>query len=810
MGERNICAWTLGLGASAFALSVPAHAQTTSESDSASSAASIDEIIVTAQKRETSLQKTPIAITAFSASSIENNRIEGVSDVALRTPGLVYAQTTGDTTISLRGVGLNISGLGGEPAVAAYQDGVYLGQSFTMALPQFDLARIEVLRGPQGTLYGRNATGGAINLITRAPEFTPGGDIALTYGNYGHIKAEAGMTGGLSDKVALRGSAIYDYRRDGYRRNISTGRDTGGDRTFGTNLAALFEATEKLSITLRGNYLHRVNGDGSWQVIQLAPPAGTFLTPANTGGFLTFPDPALGGASLADVFGLQFPVATAGAVPSRASDLIVGNDVENKTTYRVAGTSVTLDWEIGDVKLKSITAYRDLAWKGLTDEDGTNLHLFHDDREQDGETWSQEFNLSGSSFGGRLDWLVGAYYYHDDASAELFVTQDATQPFYEALIGLFSTGSPLPPGSLQALSAGNPLAQTVGRNRRGMSRAAPFLNYTMDQISTSYAFFGEGKYRITDEFALTVGARWTQDKKDVTRSFGSNYVALLAPSSLCLDKEDKAKWSEVTGNVIAEYTVDNDSIVYGKVSRGYKAGGFNIGECGAPFDPETITAYEAGVKTRFFDGQVQVNTAAFYYDYKDIQILRFLDNSAAVDNAAAGKIFGIEAEIAIAPRALSGLRLSGNVGYLDTKYEDANFSDPFAGGAPIDVSGNRMLRAPTWKGSLAAEYGFQTDAGDFRLMGDVNYTGKYFFDVFEASRPNQSEMKQPSYTIVNLNASWSSKEGGLQVTAFADNVTNKIYADARLAVPPSGAIYGQFSNPRTYGVRVSAKFGGAR
>ena len=793
------------VGIGSFAVSLPLLALGT-----AAHAQQVDEIVVTAQKREGSLQRTPIAITAFSEDSIENNHIEGVSDVALRTPGLVFGQTTADTTVTLRGVGLNISGLGGEPAVAAYQDGVYLGQSFTMALPQFDLARIEVLRGPQGTLYGRNATGGAINLITRLPEFTPGADLAFSVGNYNHIKAEAGVTGGVSDAIALRASAVYDYRQEGYRRNIAVGGRTGGSRTIGANLAALIKPTDNLTLTLRGNYLQQRSGDGTWQVIQLAPPAGTLHTPANVGGLFTIPDPALGGATLADVFGLTFPTATAGATPSRARDLIAGNDIQNLSVYRVAGASATIDWEIGGVNIKSITAYRDLDWKGLTDEDATNLHLFHDNRTQQGRTWSQEFNFSGSLFNDRVDWFVGAFYYHDKSRAELFVTQDDTQRFYEALVGLFTTGAPLAPGGLQTLTANNPLGQTVGWGHQGISLATPFVNYTMAQESTSYAIFGEAKYHITDQFALTLGGRWTRDEKDVTRSFGSNYVSQLAPSSLCVNQQDSASWSQMTGNVVAEYTLDSGAMIYGKIARGYKAGGFNIGECGAPFNPETITSYEGGVKARFFDGQLQANTAMFYYDYQDIQILRFLNNSASVENAASGKIFGIEAEVAIAPRALSGFRLSGSVGYLDTRYGDAAFSDPFAGGEAIDVSGNRLMRAPRWKASLAAEYAFQTGIGEFRLMGDANYTSTYFFDVFEASRPNQSEMRQPAYTIVNLRASWTSRDGGLQLTAFADNVTNRIYADARMALTPNGAIYGQFSAPRTYGLRLSAKFGGAR
>ncbi|WP_176594346.1 TonB-dependent receptor [Sphingobium sp. EM0848] len=801
MTNRLIGIGALTISASFIALSTAAQAQQATRN-----AAPIEEIIVTAQKRESALQDTPIAISAFSEKTIEQNQIQGISDVAVSTPGLVFAQLEADTTISLRGVGLNITGLGGEPAVATYQDGVYMGQSFTMSLPAFDLERIEVLRGPQGTLYGRNATGGAINLITRAPQFEPEADMALTIANYDHVKAEAGATGGLTDKIAVRGSIVYDYRGDGYRRNIAIGGRTLGDRTTNANVSALLTPTENLKITLRGNLQKRKSGDGVWELLQLAPSSGTGVTPANVGGFFTFPDPSLGGASLADIFGLHFPVATAGGVPRNPDDLEVTTGFQNRNKFDVKGASATFDWDIGDVKLKSITAYRDAKWHGLTDEDGTNLHLFHLDRVQGAKTWSQEINLSGRSFNDRLDWLLGAYYFNEDASSDMLVSMDDTQLFYEALVGVFSAGAPLPPGSLKTLTAGNPLGQGIGRYQ-GLNSAAPFLDFSMKQKSKSYALFGEGKYHLADNFAVTVGGRWTEDKKDVSRSFTSNFVSLLDPSSLCIDKPDSARWREVTGNVVAEYNVNNDSMLYGKASRGYKAGGYNVGECGGKFDPEKIWAYEAGLKSTFLNGQVRANSAIFYYDYKGLQILRYLGNTASVQNAAAAKIFGIETEFTIAPRALYGFQLSGSVGYLDTKYEDASFGNPFASGPAIDVSGNRLMRAPKWKASLAAQYGFDTAIGKFLLMGDANYTSKYYFDTFEAKLPNQSEMVQPSYTIANIRASWTPNEGDYRVMLFVENVTNKLYSEARIALPTQGAVFGQFSAPRTWGVRLSAKFG---
>lgn len=770
----------------------------------------IEEIVVTAQKRESVLQDTPIAITAFSEDSIERNQIEDFRDIAMRTPGLVFAQTDGMSIIALRGVGLDITSLGGETAIAAYQDGVYLGQSFTLSMPSFDLERIEVLRGPQGTLYGRNATGGAVNLITRGPSFDNDANIALTYKDYDHIKVEAGATGGLSDIVAIRGSVVYDDRQEGFRDQVAIGGETDGDESVTGNFSMLITPSEALDITLRANITEQETGYGTFENLQFAPTGGTFISPANTGGFFNFPDPALGGLSLADVFGLNFPVATTGNTPTDEDDLDVAGEFRNKQEYDVWGTSATVDWDVGNVTIKSITAYRDIEWKRLSDEDGTNLQLLTLDGVQEAETFTQEINISGTSFDDRLEWLVGGYYFDEDASAEFLYDLGDLQLFYEALIGLFSAGAPLAPGSFETFSVGNPLALGIGR-RQGENLPTPFLHFTMDQESESIAAFGEAKYHVTDDFAVTAGARWTRDEKDVSRSLTSNFVALLDPSGLCIDAPDDNDWSEVTGNVIAEYALNDRSMVFGKVSRGYKAGGFNPGECAGGFDPETIYAYELGYKTQFADDQVQINSALFYYDYEDIQINRFINNASSVTNAAKAEIFGFESEFVFAPQAAEGLLISGSIGYLDTEYDDATFADPINGGAAIDVSGNNLVRAPEWKFSLAAQYRFRVENfGEIVLQADANHSDSYYFDVFEGELFNQSEMEQDAYTIANVRASWLADQGDYEVMLFVENVTDELYAETRVAVGTTGAVIGQFSAPRTWGIRFSAKFGAGR
>lgn len=772
------------------------------QASDATTESGIGEIVVTAQKRSTSLQDTPIAITAFGAEAIARDQIDDFRDIAIRTPGLIFASTDGFSQITLRGVGLDITSLGGETAVATYQDGVYLGQSFSLSTPAFDLERIEVLRGPQGTLWGRNATGGAVNLVTKAPDFEPSANMALTLSNYDRYKVELGATGGLSDAVAIRGSLTHDDRNDGYRKNIAVGGTERGAETTAGRLAVLLKPSEQFRVTLRGDFQRFRTGNGVFENIGFAPNQ-IGITPANVGGILTIPDPALGGVSLADVFGLSFPVATTGNVPSNPQDLQLTTNGGNLTKTRTGGVSATIEWDAGGVDVKSITAYRDARWSRISDQDATNIDLLNLRGHQSATAFSQELNFSGTALNERANWFVGAYYFDENADAATLFELPALQTTFEALLGLPS-GAPLPPGSLAAAGI-DPTGRRWGATS-GQGVPIPFVDLVMAQKSRSLALFGEGKYNLSDAFALTAGLRWTQDEKKVRRSGYSN---ILAPANLCIDARAEDKWDEVTGNVIAEYKTSGGSLVYGKVSRGYKSGGFNIGECAGKFDPEVIWAYEAGVKLRGLDGQLQLNTATFYYDYSNIQIIRFVNNASRVENAAKAKIFGIESEFIVAPYAIDGLTLSGSIGYLDTEYQDATFQDPIGGGPLVDVSGNDLIRSPKWKFSVSGEYGFDTpSAGRFILHAGTNYTSSYNFDVFAASLPNQEAMRQESYFITNLRASWlpAFADGNVEVQAFVENLFNEIYAEARLAVGTTGAIVGQFSAPRTYGVRVSARF----
>jgi iron complex outermembrane recepter protein len=756
----------------------------------AGAAAFIEEVVVTAQKRETALQETPIAITAFTADQLERDQIRDFRDVAVQTPSMTFTQLAGYTQIAMRGVGLDLTNLSAETSVALYEDGVYRGASFLQGIPSFDMERIEILRGPQGTLYGRNATAGAANIITKQPLETTEFNAAVTAGDYDLRRGELGFAGPLAPGIVSgRASFVYEDR-GGYRRNVTLGRREDDAEMAGARGSLFFNVSEDLELVLRADYVKHENSGGLLINLQEAPtPAG--ISPANIGGFLTFPNPDLGGASLADVFGLTFPQATQPIVVNphdrrHRMDQAASREVTQK------GYSATLTWDVGDVTAKLIGAYRDNEMTFIADSDGTDVLMLTNDALQTNEQTTFELNVSGVAWDARVDWLLGAYYFNDDGFARFFYDLDALQTTFEAIFGIFGPGgAPLPPGSLEFFGS---------RLKTGQGRAAPFLDFAIEQESESVAYFGQATIGLTDDLRVTLGARHTNDDKKVSRQLTNNLGG--APC----DSADDQSWNETTGTLILDYNVADDTLLYASVSRGYKAGGFNPGECEGAFDPETLLAYEGGIKTTIADGRVRLNGAVFLYDYDDIQVNRFVNNASVISNAAVAEIVGAELEFIVVAGA--GFSFDGGVTWLDTEYSGgATFSDPIAGGPLINVDGNALLRSPEWKLYLGGQYGWETTIGRFLARLDFAYSDSFFFDVFEASLPNQSEMKQPSYTITNARVSWESLDGRYLVQGFVENIGDNQYAESRQAIGTTGAVIGEFSPPRRFGVRLAARLG---
>ena len=804
----------------------------------------IEEVIVTAEKHSESLQKTPIAITAITADRIEQSGISGAEQLQFSVPSLTFGANSGFNYISLRGIGSDTITTAAETSVATYVDNVYTGGLITEAIPNSDLQRIEVLRGPQGTLYGRNATGGVINYITKGPSFEPDEDLAVSYGNYNAYSVDAGLSGPIvDDKVAFRVSGhINDH--DGYRYNLDTDNREDASRTGSGRAALLIKVSDSIAITLRGDVAHNQSSnpiellsehslDG---VTTQSTPLGLFSLPAAAlaaiPGLLSPADLArLNGGSIANYFHLAQPGPLA---PDPTKNLDFANSFPSRYNADSNGGSGTIDWNAGDIDVKSISAFRYSHLHFQSDNSGSSAPFTTvSPLDQISKQFTQEFNVSGHSFGDKLDWLVGGFYFHEDADVNLSVFVPATTEAAIAGISLANQTPGFPymlnlsqPLLTQFFRVPSPLAtilspgtDPVTGEQLSAGVSVPttgFVGYSAEQKSQSLAGFSQATFHFTDRLRVTGGFRFTDDDKQVVRSSHSNLlVALGQSSSLCDGVRAKKTWLAPTGTLGLDYDITPRILGYEKVSFGYKAGGFNPSQCSGAFNPEKLTSYETGLKSTVANGQLRLNAAAYYYDYTAIQFTTYVNNSASIMNAGSATAYGTELEYQFNPSALVGFQLDGSFSYEHSAYGNGVFQDPafqFRNGG-MNIKGNSLIRAPDLKGNLGVQYSVPI-AGDGSMTVRVEeaYTSKVYNDIFNGKAPFSADTTQPAYWMSNAWLGWASRDRRWTAQLFGDNLTNEKYSFIRSeSNSPSSMVNvtGQFAPPRTYGVRAAMKFGSA-
>jgi iron complex outermembrane receptor protein len=737
--------------------------QVFAQSSGSNQSGTIEEIVVTAQKREQNLQDTPIAISAFTADAIEEMQIDGVRKISQLAPSLVFNQSGGAANTYMRGVGQDISTILGEPGVAMFIDGVYQGANFAQIATYNDLERIEVLRGPQGTLYGRNTTGGNINIYTKKPGFESGFETSLLYGDYDRLKATiAGQTTLVEDRVAIRGNFVTDSN-DGYRDNPLNGKELEERDIQAGAVSVLFVPSDNVELVLRGDWNEQDDDSPAWDYLELVPGSG--LSPLFFGG---------------------------SAAPG-ADDVRV--DKENSYQTEHWGVSADLTWDIGDLRVKSITAYRESDYDANYDNDGTDAAFLNTIGGQYSEQWSQELNLSGMAFNDKLEWITGLFYFQQDIEAFFVFDLPVLQTFFESVFPDIQNGfiPPLPPGGL-----GDPTRNLFYADRilTGTGSAIPFLDFRNNQDLESYAAFAQGTYSLTDELRLTAGVRYTEDEKDNTQTV----VANISPAS-CIDLPLNEEWDEVTWKLGVDWDVADNALFYGSVSRGFKSGGFNGGTCNNGYDPETILSYEAGIKTTLAEGRVQLNLSAFYYDYEDFQARLFVNNASVVENAADTEMMGFEAQGVFAPG--NGFEMDASASWMDTEYVDFFAVNPMtADPANEDASGNQVLRAPDFSYNVGVQYTVNTDlAGSFTLRYEAAYKDDYYTTVF-----NDDFALVPSHTVQNIRMFWRFRDNW-EIHGFVENLDDEQYVENLLPAATVGGVIGGWAPPRTWGVQVRYHIG---
>ena len=720
----------------------------------------LEEVIVTAQKREQSLQEAPLAVTAFGAKDVEQRGIYNVQDIGLFVPNVQVAPNPGgatSATFAIRGSTTINPALTWEATVGMYLDGVFIGKNLGGIFDVAELERVEVLRGPQGTLYGKNTIAGAINLITRKPGEDFDAYVEVGAGNFGSQMLRARIDTGASGTVgeglgSVRASIAYSSReRDGFYDNVAM------DPTFGNN-PFLGEVSSSEFASLDTDAL---------RLDVIADVTDTFSVRYNYNESSADNLPNMGqvtnvDANVYEFFGVGFlaPLQTLYLNEGNGRADEISNDFAIEEVSETKGHSLTMTWDLGDAQLTSITARRDLDWRDQLDIDGTNMDLFHSARYASYEQFSQELQLSGSTED--MNYVAGLYYFTEEG--------DVFNPI--SFFGLF--GSP------------------TDNNDYGLD-------------NRSFAAYGQADWVMPSmpELTLTAGLRYTSEDKD-------QYI--IHPNAStggvgAFDVSADDSWSNVTGTLIASYAFTDDSTGYAKISQGWKAGGFN-GEAPTAdaffdsFDPEEVIAYELGYKARLADGRVEINAAAFWNDISDMQFSVFLEGSggaaSTVDNAGAATIKGIELELAA--QITEALKLSANLGTLDAEYDE--FIE-----LGVDVKDSKDFPyAPETTASIALDWAVGSGAwGRLDTHVDWNYKDDY---VVYANRDQNVSGQIASYDVVNARLTWSGISLGdsaeLQVSAWGKNIFDEEYREN--TIPFGLWTVSYWGAPATYGVDAKITF----
>ncbi len=767
----------------------------------------LEEIVVTAQKRAESVDDVPITINAFAADGIRDLGAQNVNDLGTFIPGVeTNVGDTSQASFSIRGISTNDFGSGSDPAVAVYVDGVYTGHGGSALFNFNDIDRVEVLKGPQGTLFGRNAAAGAISITTKAPSQETEGYADVQMGNFNKQKISLGFNTGLTDTLALRVSG-YVNSRDGIIKNASTNGIAGDtlwiEEDQGLVAALLWQPSENTDITLRTDY-NQDDSDG---------PIGSSFT-------------------LTD-----------------SEDELYDNYTTDNAGYNdriIRGTSLTISHAMDDYTFTSITAKRGYEFHQNEEEDGTDKTRFFltTDTIEKQSQFSQEFRLNYEDE--NLKWFLGASYFKDqidqtylvdattltldtfflvDAAKKLGIENpagfvDNPPPPYDTV---FTVGNGMggfltsPGGIVDQLNAGlapfglgmgaTDIANAVGANLGVGGRPWQEAMHNSREL-TSYAVYGDVTYSFTDRLDATFGLRWSKDSKDF--EIQSNYTnAILIPTlsgpatggaSVSTDilalsspliptqipfgliffdeigtagnpEKKNDSWSSVDPRLVVNYAMTDDVMLFGSIAKGYKAGGFNSLGDDPSFENEDVLNLEVGVKSKLMDGRMRLNASVYQFEYDNLQILKLSGPAGVIPtynikNAdAIGQGFEFEWQF----MATENLMLGANYGYVTTEYTRY---EQFEGDAPgFTLKGEPLSSMPENKFNAMAEYSMHfADDLVLRLRGDYNYTGE---------RVNNSGVGAgqdiEDFQVINARATLENSAGDWSVALYANNLLDEEY-----------------------------------
>lgn len=785
----------------------------------------LDEVVVSAQKRVENVQDVPIAVTAFTGASLAARNINSVQGLSNLTPnvtldaGSPFSGSSFVLTAYVRGIGQDDFAFNLDPGVGIYLDGVYLARTVGANLDLLDVERIEVLRGPQGTLFGRNSIGGAISIVTRDPATEFGGRAEIITGRYDRFDVQGTIDIPIAGDKLLSNISFASANRDGYVKRMpypATGyvmdgpaaypragyRTTdleGGEDRWSLRGKLLWNASERLRVTLTGDYqkidqpamantllaafpLQNVPGELFGTAYNLCISVPNNLLPSDIGGNIQ----AMCG--IRGTIGTSFGNANVDADPNNDrlpfDDRYITNDID--TTYATGphysilenwGLSAIVDFEINDnMTLKSITGYRELHWDTAMDVDASPLTIVEPGFWTNQKQFSEELQLTGTAFGGDLTYVFGAYYFKETGNLWDFV------PFAEGLL------------------------QVDGNN-------------TFD--TRAFAGFAHLNYAVSNRFSITLGGRYTDERKlyeGFQRDpngflyklvFGRQLADITEADRLALGFPDpndplrfyppgvnRKEFTNFSPRIGVEFKPTDEMMLYASFSKGYKTGGWTTRlsspEASAPdFDEELADSYEVGLKSELFDRRLRFNLAGFYTEYDGIQLTQTNGISPTTRNAGNAELYGFEAEFQAA--ITEAFQLTGGIGYIHDKYTMK---------LPGTTAGDRLPKTPHWKFNLSPRY--TVDLGNQgRVIVNADYT--HTSSLYNNTE-NTELLKREPVDMLNASLTYEDPSERWTLAVGATNLINERYLTTGQFQVGGSIIYGTYSRPTEWYAKVGVNF----
>jgi iron complex outermembrane recepter protein len=717
------------------------------------SESSLEEIIVTAEKRNTDLQRTAISMTALSGKTLDEEQVRSLNDITDLAPNFQIGSVDGYQQITIRGIGIENYTPAFDSTVSVNVNGVNVSRPIAQATSLFDVAQIEVLRGPQGTLYGRNATAGSVNINTTLPTDEISGYGKVIVGNYQDVEVEGAVGGPIIDHVLLVRVAGFSESRGGYGVNLVTGSPVDNKIAQGARATVVFTPFADFKATLIAERYTDNDNDGTEHYFGAVGLSGR--------------PGALGLPPTFQVFGGY----------TTTNPWNIANGVDPKFQLDTTTFTGTLDWDLEPFSFRSISGYRGQDSYQATSISAGSVNVLQFDSGEPAYQFSEELQAHYDS--SRLHATVGIYYFSEED--------------HYAPAAILASGQYL--NLIIPLPVARPPAQMFD-----------FLELGGLFETEAEAAFAQATYDVVGGLSVTAGIRYSYEHKKLFQSFGvmvdEPYVGSDTPRPPGIEVPAET-FTATTPKFGLQYQLDPETMAYLTYSKGFKAGGFDTGtDPASRFQPELLTDYELGVKSAWLDNRLTTDVDGFFYDYSNLQVSELIGVSTATVNAAAAHVYGIEAEFRAVP--IDSLTINGYMTWLHARYTNYFGADP---ALPLlttnsDFSGKALNNSPDFTAHLSVQYAWPLYGGSLALRGEANYSSKYFF-----APDNLPLLSQGAYTKGDAFLTYTSEQRWY-TTGFVRNVSNAATKVSGIVNNSfvGNVVQGSYAPPRTFGLEVGYRF----